>query len=121
MAGQIYDQQTLLLATDTPMTADFDTTWHEIWGFDCGSFTITWTGANRSTGVLIPQFSNDLTHWCGYVTEAQAKRVTSGAGDALYEFPIFAFKYVRLRFLAKTNTTGTLSVLSFAKRAVVQR
>lgn len=112
----IFDQQIIELSINQPMTADFESQYFDISGFDCGSMVVNWTGANAATAILIPQFSIDLSCWCNYVSEPNAQRVDSGTGCKMYEFSTYCFKYVRLRFLAKTNTAGIITTKVFSKR-----
>lgn len=98
------------------MAADFSTNHMEIEGFDCGSMVLDWTGANATTALFIPQFSNDLICWCDYVAEADAQKVGGAAGCKMYEFSTFCFRFLRLKFLRKTNSAGSFSTLAYAKR-----
>lgn len=112
----IHDDQMVVIADGTSMAADFESLVHEIHGFDCGSLVVNWTGANATTARLIPQFSNDLVCWCNWLAESDAERVDDVSGCKMYFFETFCFKYIRLRFLKKTNSAGTVTVTSYAKR-----
>jgi len=112
----IFGSQKLYLIENQSMAADFTTVAMEVEGFDCGSMVINWTGANVFSGIFIPQFSNDGVCWCDYVGEADAQKAASAAGCRMYEFSTLCFEKVRLKYLHKTVTAGSFTVLSYAKR-----
>lgn len=114
--SQVYDSQTIQITSSAAMSADFVSTHIEIGGFDCGSMVIDWSGANKTTALLIPQFSNDLSCWCNYVSDVDARKADAASGCKMYEFSQNCFKYIRFRFVAKTNTTGAINVSVYSKR-----
>lgn len=118
MANGIYDELTVTIASGMAMSADAATEKLDIHAFDCGGMVIVWSGANATINpaLLVPQFSIDGVNWCNYIPESSAQKTDKPAGSKMYEFSTFCFKYVRLRFLKKSNSTGTMSVTVYAKR-----
>ena len=116
MAHGVYDEQVIVIAENMAMNVDAFTTYHDVHGFDCGSMVINWTGANSTSAQLVPQFSIDGDCWCNFVADTGAQKVDGATGCKMYEFPQFCFKYVRLKFVKKSNSAGTMTVKSYAKR-----
>lgn len=115
-----YEDQEIEIATSQSMAADFTSKVHEIRAFDCGSVQYTWTGANTTTAKVIPQLSNDGVNFCDYIGENDANRIDDVAGCGVYEIQKICLKYFRIRFVANTNTAGTLTVRSYVKRPRIQ-
>jgi hypothetical protein len=108
--------QTIELSIAQSMAADFVSADFEVEGFELGGVVADWTGANKTTALLIPQFSIDRVCWCNFVSEANAQRVDGPTGCKMYEFDHFSFKYMRMRFAAKTNTAGSVTIKLYVKR-----
>lgn len=90
----------------------------EVRAFTLGSMQIIWTGANATTGQLIPQASNDGECWCNLISAVSSKKVDEVNGCQLYEFTSFGYKWLRLKYVANTNTTGVFSALVMLKTKV---
>lgn len=48
MGSGVYDSDTLVLATDQAMGADFTTPWHETKYHDMGAMQLWWSGADAT-------------------------------------------------------------------------
>ncbi len=116
MSTQLYDEQTLEIAVDNSMAGDFISAVQDVWAFDCGGVQFSWTGADKTTARVIPQVSIDGVNYCDYISENDSKRIDEAAGCGMYEIQKICFRYLRVRFLAKTNTTGVITVKGYAKR-----
>lgn len=116
MSSQLYDEQLLVVATSVSMAADFTSAVQEIWAFDCGGVQFDWAGADATTARVIPEMSIDGVNYCDYISEANSKKVDAAAGCGMYEIQKICFRYMRVRFLHKTNTTGTITIRGYAKR-----
>lgn len=116
MSGFLFEEQLLTVATDVTMDADFTSAVHDVYGFDCGGVQFSWTGADKTTARVIPQVSIDGVNYCDYLAEADSKRVDAAAGCGMYEIQKICFRHLRVRFLRKTNTAGTIIIKTYAKR-----
>lgn len=118
MANGVYDEITVVVAEDVAMTSDMVTEKLDIHAYDCGGMVISWSGANATINpaLLIPQFSIDGVNWCNYIPESSAQRADKPSGSKMYEFTTLCFKYVRFRFLKKSNSAGTMTVKVYSKR-----
>lgn len=110
------NEEELVVSTNASMGADFTSAVHDIRGFDCGGVQFAWVGADRTTARVIPQLSIDGDNYCDYLAENDAKRVDDVAGCGMYEIQKICFRYLRVRFLKKTNATGTITIRTYAKR-----
>lgn len=87
MGSGVYDSDTLVLATDQAMGADFTTPWHETKYHDMGAMQLWWSGADATNGKFIVQFSLDMVHWTDSIDEADAASVCSASsGDFRYAY-----------------------------------
>lgn len=123
MANGTYDELTLVVADGMSMTADGVTDKTDIHAWDCGGMVIAWSGANATINpaLFVPQFSINGTDWCNYIPESQVQRADKPSGSKMYEFPVYCFKYLRLRFLKKSNSAGAMTVTVYAKRKYSNR
>lgn len=112
----IFDAITVVLTANASMASDFTTDTFECGGYDRGGMVCFWTGAATTDAVLRPQFTIDDVHWCNFVAQSNALKVNAVNGDQMYEFTSFCFPHIRLQYLAKTNTTGSLTVKFWARR-----
>lgn len=110
------EEQLVPVAVARSMSADFTSAALEMAGFDCGGIQFTWTGADATTARVIPQVSIDGENYCDYIAESGSKKVDGTDGCGMYELQKICFRFMRVRFLHKTNTTGTITVYCYAKR-----
>ncbi len=112
----IFEEQLVVVATDVAMGADFFSAVQDVYGFDAGGVQFAWTGADRTTARVIPQVSIDGVNYCDYLAAADSKRVDGPAGCGMYEIQKICFRHLRVRFVAMTNTAGTITIKTYAKR-----
>lgn len=113
-----YVSQQLDVCTNQSMGADFFSSSMDVTGFSTLCIQAVWTGANRTTAKVVPQASINNTTWCNLVPLASSKVVGSPADCLMYDFASVSPPYVRISFVANTNTTGTITVTFFAKRLI---
>lgn len=114
--GFVFEEQTVEVSTNVSMGADFFSAVHDVYGFECGGVQFAWVGADKTTARVIPQVSIDGVNYCDYLSEADSKRVDGAAGCGMYEIQKICFRHLRVRFLKKTNATGTITIKTYAKR-----
>jgi len=116
MGSGVYEQDQLVLATDQSLGSSFTTPWHETRYHDMGAMQLWWSGADTTTGTFVVQFSLDMQHWSDSVDSADAATVCAASGAAYFEFPDITCNYWRIKYVANTVTSGTVSILSSIKR-----
>lgn len=110
------DTQELYLAKDQPLGSDFITPWHEITYHDMGAIQMWWSGADTIDGSLSLQMSLDKEHWIDYFASTNRATVCAPSGSTGYDLTHLTYRYWRIAYTANTNTTGTITILSFIKR-----
>lgn len=98
------------------MAADFVSPDMEVKYHDMCGIQFAWTGANAVTAELIPQASLDRVNWCDLATGTTVKKVDDTAGCQIYSIEPVTFGWLRVKFVANSNTTGTITTLVLAKR-----
>lgn len=116
MAIPKLDVQDLELATSVSMASDFNSFEHDVRFFDMGSLQAVWVGANATTAQIIPQASLDKVNWCNLASGTNIKTVNAASGCCIYTFPSIEYKYFRVKFVANSNSAGTISFYTFMKR-----
>lgn len=99
-------------SADISMSSDFTTSALDVLYFDMGALQINWSGADATDGVVIIQGSIDGVNWCDIPT---GRTIDMAAGSQLFNVTSYGFRWVRLKFSANTNTTGTFNALSVLK------
>lgn len=111
--------QLVELASDASMAVDFYTEPHDVRTFDIMCVQAIWTGANsltlNSARVWI-EGSLDNVNWCNAFSESAVKQVKEINGCLMYTYDAVGWVYQRVRFEHRGCTTGTIKILSFAKR-----
>ena len=105
-----------LVVAGRSIGADFNSPSQDVRYHNRGALQAIWTGADATDGELIPQASLDKVNWCNLASGTTLKKVDDVSGNQIYEFTDIGYSYWRLQFLAKTNTTGTIEVISVLKR-----
>lgn len=101
------------LNTSISLAANFNSDTWDVTDLKDGSMQVSWTGANATDGVLKPQISNDGLVWDEADDPSPAILIDAATGSHIFNFRAFPFRYVRLNFVANTNTAGTLVVRTF--------
>lgn len=115
-----YEHQLLTLATGVSMASDFYSAEHQLVGWELGSIAIQWVGASATTARAVVEISIDGLDWCAYSAEADSMRVDKATGCAMTLVEPLCFSALRVHFLKKTESTGTITIKSFVKRPRVQ-
>lgn len=102
--------------TPRSIAADFETPCLDVLYHNIGSIEMSWTGADATDALLIPQGSNSKTCWADLLTGSLVKKVDSPADCHIYTFRDLPFKYLRIKFTANSNTTGTIDFVPILKR-----
>lgn len=105
-----------LVVAGTSIGASFDSPWRDVRYHNRGAIQAIWSGADATDAELIPQASLDTVNWCDLASGTNLKKVDAASGCQLYEFTDIGYAYWRLKFDAKTNTTGTIHVIFILKR-----
>lgn len=116
MGTVIHDTQEIKIFDGHSMAADALSAVMDVRFFDMGSIQCVWTGSNSTSARMVPQASNDGVNWCDLIAQNTSKRTSDADGCCLYVFSNFEFEYLRLSFVANSNTAGSLTVYAFAKR-----
>jgi len=111
--------QLVELANSASMASDFRTESQDMRTFDIMCVQAIWTGANSL--VLSPakvwiEGSLDGQNWCNVFPDAVVKKVGTTDGCFMYTFDAVGWIYQRIYFQHNGCSTGTISILSFAKR-----
>lgn len=100
----------------TSLGSDFDSPSQVVKYHNRGAIQAIWSGADAVTAEIIPQASINNIDWCNLASGTTIKKVDGATGCQLYEFTDIGYAYWRIRFLAKTNTTGTIEIITLLKR-----
>jgi len=106
----------VLVPAGQSIAADFNSPWQDVRYHNRGAFQIIWEGADALTAQLVPQASLDTVNWCDLASGTNIEKVDDVAGCVLYEFTDVGYSYWRIRFVANTNTTGTMQIRTVLKR-----
>lgn len=112
----LFEFQTVDIASSVSMGADFTSAKIDVWGFDYGGIQYIWSGANATNAKIVPQMSGNGVDFCDWLPEANANRIDEASGCGMYDIAAYPFQWLRIRFIANSNTTGTITVTSYAKR-----
>ena len=119
MAMVTDNYQLVELARDVSMASDFYTEPHDVRTFDIMCVQAIWLGANsltlNSARVWI-EGSLDGTNWCNAFSESALKQIKEINGCLMYTYDAVGWIYQRVFFEHRGCTTGTMKILSFAKR-----
>ncbi len=99
--------------TSISLAANFNSDTWDVTDLKEGSMQISWSGADATDGVLVPQVSNDNIVWDDADSTPPSVTVGAATGSHMWSFREFPFRYVRLNFAAGTNTAGSVQVRTF--------
>lgn len=108
--------QELSITENRAMSADFFSADMEVKYHDMCGIQFVWAGADAVTGEVIPQASLDRVNWCDLATGTAIKKVDAATGCQIYSIEPVTFAWLRIKFKANTNTTGTITTFVLAKR-----
>jgi len=111
--------QDLTLWTYT-MAADGSSPSFDMSGFSGIYFECSWTGADGTDAQLIPQSAHEDidSHYVNIPASSQILTVNASSGTQAYSYPFPTPHFVRLHFVANSNTAGTLTVKIRASRQI---
>jgi hypothetical protein len=106
------NSETLTLSADAQSTA-VDCRY-----YDRFSYQLDWSGLATTTSTIIPQVSNDGSTWADLENIWDTVKYTLDAtsGTQVWIFTEAPARYVRLKYTAETNTTGTGTLLFEGQR-----
>jgi hypothetical protein len=111
--------QLVTLAPSVSMASDFSSEPHDVRTFDIMCVQAIWTGANgllvNSAKVYI-EGSLDNKNWCNVFPDSAVKQIKETDGCLMYTYDAVGWIYQRVRFEHRNCTSGTMTILSFAKR-----
>ena len=111
--------QLVSLIDTASMASDFESEAHDVRTFDIMCIQAIWSGANSLTlnsARLFVEGSLDNLNWCNVFPDAAIKQVKEANGCLMYTYDAVGWIYQRVRFEHRGCTTGTIKILSFAKR-----
>ena len=106
-----------LVVPGTSIAANFFSPSQDVRFHDRGAIQAIWTGADATDAEIVPQASVNNINWCDLASGTLIKKVDDVSGDQLYEFTDIGYSYWRIKFVANTNTTGTIEIITVLKRA----
>jgi len=89
--------------------------------FDCSPFTqvyvqVTWTGADATDGEFKCQLSVEGTSWADAGGERTRMPIDEPANTRSFFLKQVATRFLRVKYSANTNTTGTAEVKFYGER-----
>jgi hypothetical protein len=106
----------VILLEDADAGSDFVSVSYDIGTFDMGSLQFCFTGADTKKGKFIVEVSNNGYGWCSPYPDSLTKTTQTTDGCVMYDMPALPYNYIRARYKANANSTGTFTATLFVKR-----
>jgi hypothetical protein len=119
MAFVVDNYQLVSLADGESLAADYESEPHDVRTFDIVCVQAIWTGANSLTinsARVWVEGSLDNLNWCNVFPETSVKQIKEVNGCLMYTYDAVGWIYQRVRLEHRGCNTGTIKILSFAKR-----
>lgn len=114
----IRGEQTIKLFDAVNMTTNVVSISFPSYGFQAGSMQFCWDGASATDAQIVPQVSNDGINWCDLVGGSSVKTVDAPTGCQFYLLSTLpGFKFWRAKFVANSETTGTITCIVHMNRS----
>jgi len=119
MAFVTDNYQLVTLAENLTLAADFESEPHDVRTFDIMCIQAIWSGANSLTlnsAKIWVEGSLDNQNWCNVFPDSSVKQIKEVSGCLMYTYDAVGWVFQRVRLEHRGCTTGTIQILSFAKR-----
>lgn len=104
----MYNTPFLVLGSALDLSDDATSDALESQGSDFVGFEIAWSGLSANTGTITVEGAMSGLYWCAL---ADSYTITSDPDHKFFMVNPYAYRKLRIRYVANSNTSGSMTIL----------